>query len=106
MRTRDMYAKQLSIANASIRVLQDLLKMPPRTVVEHGAIVITDKQRFFLSAGIGKFMVPYHSADVAVPQEVFFAISAQTPIYLALRGKHVGESLVFNGVSQTIKEIL
>ena len=105
MRQRDMYAKQLSNANASIRVLQELLRHPPFDRAEHGAIVITDKQRFFLSAGIGKFMVPFQS-PVSQPQEVYFAISAQTPIYMALKGKGVGDTLTFNGVTQTIREIL
>ena len=67
--------------------------------------VITDKQKFFLSVGIGKFLVPYKSAP-SVAQEVFFAISAQTPIYMALKGKRVGESITFNGVTQVVKEIL
>lgn len=105
MRTRDMYAKQLSNANASIRVLQELIRLSPMSCADHGAIVITNKQRFFLSAGIGKFMVPFHAPE-AVPQEVFFAISAQTPIYMALKGKRVGDSLTFNGVTQLIEEIL
>ena len=105
MRTRDMYAKQLSNANASIRVLQELLRMAPMHVADHGAIVVTDKQKFFMSVGIGKFLVPYKTPAMA-PQEMFFAVSAQTPIYMALKGKRVGESLTFNGVTQVIKEIL
>ena len=105
MRQRDMYAKQLSIANASIRVLQELIQLPPFDTAEHGAIVITDKQRLFLSAGIGKFLVP-HRSPADVPQEVFFAISAQTPIYLALKGCEVGDTIFAGGSTQVIKEIL
>jgi hypothetical protein len=96
MRSRDMYAKQLSNALAGIRYLQDLLKLPPFDVVEHGACVVTDRQNFLLSIGAGKFMVG---------NQVWFAISAQTPIYAALKGKHVGDEIVFNGQRQTIKEI-
>ena len=96
MRSRDMYAKQYSNALAGIRYLEDLQKQPPHDTVEHGAVVITDRQNFLLSIGAGKFMVG---------NRVFFAISAQTPIYLALKGKHVGDSIVFNGQEQTIKEI-
>lgn len=96
MRSRDMYAKQYSNAQTGVRYLQDLLKLPPFDTVEHGAVVITDRQNFLLSIGAGKFMVG---------KQVFFAISAQTPIYLALKGKKVGDSIVFNGQSQTIKEI-
>lgn len=96
MRSRDMYARQYSNAQTGVRYLQDLLRMPPFDVVEHGACVVTDRQRFLLSIGAGKF---------SVGNEVWFAISAQTPIYAALKGKHVGDGIVFNGQSQTIKEI-
>jgi len=96
MRSRDMYARQYSNAQTGVRYLQDLLRMSPFGVVEHGACVVTDRQRFLLSIGAGKF---------AVGNEVWFAISAQTPIYAALKGKHVGDTLVFNGQSQTIKDI-
>ena len=96
MRSRDMYARQYSNAQTGVRYLQDLLKLEPFDTVEHGACVVTDKQKFLLSIGAGKFMVGH---------DVYFAISAQTPIYLALKGKKVGDSIVFNGQRQTIIEI-
>ena len=96
LRSRDMYARQYSNALAGIRYLRDLLKLSPFDVVEHGACVVTDRQRFLLSIGAGKF---------SVGNEVWFAISAQTPIYAALKGKHVGDTLVFNGQPQKIIEI-
>lgn len=105
MRARDMYAKQLANANAGIRVLQGLLDHSPFDKADHGAIVITDRQCFFLSIGAGKFLVPFRCPE-SQPQEVFFAISAQTPIYMALKGKSVGDTITFNGVTQTIIEIL
>jgi hypothetical protein len=96
MRSRDMYARQYSNALAGIRTLQELQKLPPFERVEHGAVVVTDRQAFLLSIGAGKFMVG---------NKVFFAISAQTPIYAALKGKKVGDDLVVNGQRQIIKEI-
>lgn len=96
MRSRDMYARQYSNALAGIRTLQDLQKLPPFDRAEHGAVVVTDRQAFLLSIGAGKFMVG---------NRVFFAISAQTPIYAALKGKKVGDDLVVNGQRQIIKEI-
>ena len=96
LRSRDMYARQYSNAQTGVRYLQDLLKLPPFDTVEHGACVETDRQAFLLSIGAGKFMVG---------NKVFFAISAQTPIYAALKGKKVGDTIVFNGQSQTIREI-
>lgn len=103
MRARDMYAKQLSNANASLRYLQEAMRMPPFDRVEHGAIVVTDKQRFFLSIGAGKFVV--NDTESPTGMQYYFAISAQTPIYLALKGKAVGDSFIVNGIPQTIKEI-
>lgn len=103
MRARDMYAKQLSNANASLRHLQEALRMPPFDRAEHGAIVVTDKQQFFLSIGVGKFVVKDPSSPTGM--QYCFAISAQTPIYLALKGKTVGDSFIINGIPQTIKEI-
>ena len=96
MRSRDMYARQCSNAQTGVRYLQDLLKLSPFDVVEHGACVVTDRQNFLLSIGAGKF---------SVGNQVWFAISAQTPIYAALKGKKVGDTIVFNGQAQTIKEI-
>lgn len=96
MRNRDMYARQYSNALAGIRCLQDLQKLPPFDTVEHGACVVTDRQKFFLSIGAGKFMVG---------QDVWFAISAQTPIYLAVKGHKVGDTFIINGQRQTIKEV-
>ena len=97
LRSRDMYARQYSNALAGIRALQDLLKLPPFDSVQHGAVVVTDRQKFLLSIGAGKFMVG---------NEVYFAISAQTPIYIALKGKRVGDTITINGQTQTIKEVM
>ena len=96
MRSRDMYARQYSNAQTGVRYLQDLLKMQPFDKVEYGACVVTDKQKFFLSIGAGKFMVG---------NEVWYALSAQTPIYMALKGCEVGDTIVFNGQKQTVKEV-
>jgi len=107
MRNRDMYARQYSNAQTGVRYLQDLLKLPPFDTVDHGACVITDRQRFLLSIGAGKFTVTTNGNVTGVPRppEVWFAISAQTPIYAALKGKQVGDTLVFNGQSQKIVDI-
>ena len=104
MRTRDMYAKQLSNANASLRVLQKLLRMPVPEVAGHGSVIVTDKQCFLLGIGLGKVLVPYASV-AGEPQQAVFAVSAQTPVYLALKGKGVGDTVVIGGQSQTVREV-
>ena len=98
-----MYAKQYATANASLQFLNEALRMPPFDRAEHGAIVVTDKQRFFLSIGAGKFVV--NENDSPSGMQYYFAISAQTPIYQVLKGKTVGESFIINGMTHTIKEI-
>lgn len=103
MRARDMYAKQLSNANASLRYLQEAVRLPPFDRAEHGAIVVTDKQRFFLSIGAGKFVV--NDSESPTGMQYYFAISAQTPIYQAIKGKTIGDSFIINGIQQTIKSI-
>lgn len=105
MRARDMYAKQLANANAAIRALQGLQALKPFDTACHGAVVITNKQNFFLSVGAGKFMVPFAPTSENIEQKTFFAISAQTPIYMAIKGKEVGDSFIVNGIQHTILEI-
>ena len=64
--------------------------------VEFGAVVITNKQKLFISAGIGK---------IEISENDYFAISPIVPIYKALEGKGVGDEVVFNGMKILIKEI-
>ena len=103
MRMRDMYARQYSTASTSLRYLNEALRLPPFDIAEHGAIVVTDKQRFFLSIGAGKFVV--NDSDSPTGMLYYFAISAQTPIYIALKGKQVGDSFIVNGISHEIVDI-
>ena len=106
MRARDMYAKQLSNANASLRVLQELLRMPPSAVADHGSVVHTDKGWYLLGIGLGKVLVPNAPAVNGVSQTPVFAVSAQTPVYLALKGRRPGDTVVIAGQGQTIREIM
>ena len=96
MRARDMYAKQLSNANASLRVLQELQRTPAPAVADHGAIVRTDKQCYLLGIGLGKVLVPYEAAE-GEGQDIVYAVSAQTPVYLALKGRRPGDTLTIAG---------
>ena len=57
--------------------------------------------KVYVDENAGKFMV----TPAGSPPEVWFAISAQTPVYAALSGKHVGDAIFVGGQHQTIKEI-
>ena len=103
MRSRDMYARQLATANASLRALHELQRMPCPSSAQHGAVVVTDKQIFFLSIGAGKFVVRDSTSPTGTVYA--FAISAQTPVYMAMKGKQVGDTFVVNGIEHTIVDI-
>jgi hypothetical protein len=65
-------------------------------LVEFGSVVITDKQRIFIAAGIGK---------IVLENETYYAISTQVPVYKAMKGLKVGESFTINNNKFTIKDI-
>lgn len=96
MRQIELYAKQLDKAKIVINTLHRIPLDREITTVEFGAIVMTNKQDLFISAGLGK---------IVIDDLEFFAVSAQVPIFQALRGKQKGENVDFNGTSFVITEI-
>jgi hypothetical protein len=96
LRSRDMFAKQYSNAVESIRHLQELADSQPQDTVDYASIVVTDKQRIFISVGMGKFISG---------GDTYFGISAQVPIFQVIKGKKKGDEFVFNGVRQKVLEV-
>ena len=96
LRSRDMFAKQYSNAVESIRHLQELADSQPQDTVDYSSIVVTDKQRIFISVGMGKFISG---------GDTYFGISAQVPIFQVIKGKKKGDEFVFNGVRQKVLEV-
>ena len=96
MRQIELYAKQLDKANIVINTLQKIPLNKEITEVEFGALVITNKQKLFVSAGLGK---------VEIDDDVYYAISPQVPIFVALKGKRKGDEVVFNGVTLIVKDV-
>ncbi|WP_116108957.1 3-oxoacyl-ACP synthase [Lewinella sp. IMCC34191] len=64
--------------------------------VRKGSLVVTTRGRYYLAVGLGK---------VKLDGEVFYCISAGSPIGQELLNRGVGEEIVFNGGSQRILEI-
>lgn len=96
MRKRDMFAKQLHQAKEQLNVLDKIPLDKPLNKVEFGTIVITDKQKLFVSVGLGK---------IEVEGQTFFAVSPIVPIVKALQEKSIGDELLFNGNTLKIIEI-
>ena len=94
MRQIEMYAGQLNKAKMVLNTFQILPLNKDFTKVEFGALVITNKQKLFISAGLGK---------IEMEGNIYFAISPQVPIFNALKDKKAGERIEFNG---TLLEII
>jgi len=96
MRQIELYAKQLDKANILINTLQKINLEKDLTEVEFGALVITNKQKIFVSVGLGK---------VDLDGDVYYAVSPQVPIFNALKGKRKGDEVVFNGMTLVVEDV-
>lgn len=97
MRQIELFAKQLDKAKTVFDTLHKIPMEKDISSVEFGAIVITNKQNLFISAGLGKVTVDNHE---------FFAVSPQVPIFHALKEKQKGDHVIFNGNDFLIKDVL
>ena len=96
MNQNNLFAQQLKQANTLLLTLQKIPVDREINAVEFGAVVVTDKQKLFVSVGMGK---------VELDGEVYYAISPRVPIFEAMRGKKAGDTFTFNGRTFTIKEV-
>ena len=96
MRQIDLFSKQLLKARVVMDTLNKIPTDKKNEKVEFGAIVTTNRQKIFVSAGLGK---------IELDGEEYFAISPNVPIYNALKGKSAGEAITFNSLNFTIISI-
>jgi hypothetical protein len=96
MNQNNLFARQLSQANTLLVTLQKIPLDKEITTVEFGAVVVTNKQKIFVSVGLGK---------IELDGELYYAVSPQVPIFQAMRGKKAGDTFTFNGQSFEIKEV-
>jgi transcription elongation GreA/GreB family factor len=96
--------EQISILTDQLQMVSDELEKLKRIdpEVKHdnvhlGSVVVTDKERFFVSVSIERFKV----GDVG-----YFGISTKAPVYHAMEGKKAGESFEVNGNRFEILEVL
>jgi len=93
---RDMFGNQYHKALSDLKVLERIDCADLKKKVEFGAIIISDISRFIIAISSGK---------IEVDGKTYFAISPAVPLYKAMEGLKVGDSFVFNGKQQTIKEL-
>lgn len=92
---RDRHAQLLADAQ---RMMQDLtqIDLAPALVVRAGSLVKTARGTFFISISAGR---------ISLDGSEYMAVSAASPIGVALRGKRVGDTAVFNTIRYVIEAV-
>jgi len=96
MKKKDLQVKQMEKHLDEIKVLR---KADPKRIsdkVEFGSVVITDKQRMFVSVALGK---------VSVEGDTYYVISTQVPAYQAMKDLKAGESFSINNNKFVIQDV-
>jgi hypothetical protein len=88
LRKRDLFAEQYQKTMDEIDLIKKIDPEKKSEKVEFGSILITNKQKLFVSISLGK---------IVLENEEYYAISTQVPIYNAIKGKKAGEKFEFNG---------
>jgi hypothetical protein len=93
---RDLLAAQYEKALQEKQVLEKLAAVKSRDYIDVGSAVITDKQRLFVSIGLGRF---------ECCGETWYAISPKVPLFEHMRGLKKGDTYEFNGQKFTILDV-
>ena len=83
--TRDVYARQVQEGINTLGLLNRIM-IKPLEVVKFGAVVVTDFQNYFISAGLG---------EVKIEDKNFVTVSTLTPLYQILSEKKKGDLFMF-----------
>lgn len=87
MKKKDLHVEKLQKYLDDIKLMH---KLDPKRLceqVEFGAVVITDKQKMFIAAALGK---------ITIDNETYYAISTQVPVFKAMQGLKKGEMFTIN----------
>ncbi|MDY6801200.1 MAG: hypothetical protein SVU94_08255 [Bacteroidota bacterium] len=96
MKKKDLQVKQMEKFLEDLKLVK---KVDPERIsdkVEFGAVIITDKQKMFVSAALGK---------ITVDNENVYAISTQVPVFNAMKDLKPGDTFTINNNSFTIKDV-
>lgn len=96
MKKKDLQVKQMEKHLDEIKLLK---KVDPNRIsekVEFGSIVVTDKQKMFVSVAMGK---------VTIENEPYYIISTQVPVFQAMKDLKKGDSFTINTNQFTIKDL-
>lgn len=91
-----MLTDQLQMVKDELEKLNRIDPSLIHDVVHLGSVVVTNVERFFVSVSIERFKVG---------EVDYFGVSTLAPIYKALEGKKVGDSVDLNGNHFEIQEL-
>lgn len=91
-------SQSLQFAEDEMKQLWFLQLIPGKvnTVVEQGAIVVTNSATFYISVSIEQFKVE---------GETYIGLSVHSPLYLVMKGKTIGDHFFYNGREYVINDI-
>lgn len=96
MKKKDLQVIQLEKIQDDIKLIK---KADPNRLsekVEFGSVVVTDKQKMFVSIALGK---------ITVDNDFYYIISTQVPVFKAMKDLKIGDSFAINNNQFTIKDI-
>lgn len=96
MKKKDLQIDQLQKYLEDLKLIKKVDALKTSEKVEFGAVVITDKQKMFISVALGKTMVD---------NDPYYVISNQVPVFKAMKDLKVGDTFSINNNQFTIKEI-
>jgi hypothetical protein len=96
LRKRDMFGQQLGKILEQRTVLERIDPDRRCEIVEFGSLVETDKQKIFISVGLGKFV--FNGQD-------YFVVSPAVPFYKAMEGLRAGDTFEFRNQKFEIRGI-
>lgn len=96
IRDRDMFARKLGEQLSGLDTLRQIDVNKTLSTVQPGSVVITEKQKFFVSIGLG---------ELKIDGDIYFAISVQSPLYQQMEGKKAGDSFEFRNISHKIVNV-
>lgn len=90
------YSRQMVQLVAIKNTLTQVARRVGIDVIGPGNLVVTKKQRYYLSAALGK---------IRLDDQDYFCISTEAPIGKLLLGKEVGDTISFNGMVDEVVQI-
>lgn len=90
------YEKELVFSRMEMTQLKSLNPLVTNSIVEPGAIVMTNHLNFYISVPTDK---------IVIKEVSFIGISMKSPIYAVMQGKKKGDEFVFNETNYSILDI-